>query len=190
MLFHCCTELYPEDRVIGPYERSRFSTLQESRGLGLIESIVEVRKPPEQPFSRENAIYAADSAPNAAIFLNGQLFAQGDQPPVFCYEVEAAMTSKAPMVLFGLIEWVKDDPQKAAEIAAEYWAPKHRWGFTEYFAPSMRILREVEWPSTSKVLCANASYEADRKRAIELFGLEAIEQVREKLIRKRVRGSV
>lgn len=124
------------------------------------------------------------------MFLNGQFFVRADQPSVYCYEVEAATPSKAPMVLFGFIEWVKDDLQKAADIAAEYWAPKHEWGFMEYFAPSMQIVRRLEWPSAIEIIRAKMSYDAERERAIRIFKLEAIEQKRAELIRERVRGSV
>jgi len=181
VLFHCTRESHPSGFVLGPYERSRFSERLECEGKQWVDQLLLHHQPREQPCSRVNAVYAADSAANAAIFLDGEGFQEelrahlqrkGQEVRVvpYCYEVQAAPVSKAPMALIRSLELAKAQPETASRIAVEYWIPTNEWGYWEYFAPCMTIVRPVEWPSTAQLERAKDSYKLDRQRARRLWG--------------------
>jgi hypothetical protein len=169
-LFHCTTEVYSPGAVIGPHAKSHFSEKQQNRGYGWVERLLSQHRTPAQPHGRENAVYASDSAENAAIFLEGEYRSAASKPAFYCYEVEATPISKAPMALVGLLELAKADPDRACKIAHEYWEPKSNWRYWEYFAPMMTVVRVIKWPSEGDT--ARVQYSADRELGKRLWDLK------------------
>ena len=161
-LYHCTTEHYVKDQVIGPFLQSRFSVNQKKNGSQWIEELLAKYRPGSQACSRENAVYAADAPENAARFLTGQHFNSPETPPVYCYEVAATAVSKAPMAVIRLIELSRENPELLEQLNKEYWEPKREWKFWEYFAPSMTVISEMPWPSDIAIWTAGAPYEADK----------------------------
>jgi hypothetical protein len=165
-LFHCTIEDYQPETVIGPYSQSRFHTKQQNGGHAWLENILEQCRPVDQPCGRENAVYASDTRENAAIFLEGQYRGADSKPTFYCYEVRADIYSKAPMSLIRSLEFAKQDADKTKKIALEYWLPKSNWRYWEYFAPSMTVVRRVDWPLDGSA--ARTFYAADRELAKRL----------------------
>jgi hypothetical protein len=181
MLFHCTREACSPGSVLGPYESSHFSERLRKEGKEWVDLVLGECQPPHQSCSRTNAVYAADSAANAAIFLDGQNFqdelqahlrhnVQTAVPTRYCYEVQPELTSVAPMALIRSLELAKKDSQKLKQIAVEYWSPLSKWNYWEFFAPCMIVVRLVEWPSGADIQRAKSLYQMDRQTARGMFG--------------------
>jgi len=165
-LYHCSIEKYLPGAAIGPYPRSRFTEKQYREGYEWAERLLEQHRPADQPYGRENAVYACDSAANAAIFLEGEYRAAKTIPSFYCYEVKADLVSRCPMALIRSLELAKGDDVRTKAIVAEYWTPTTRWRYWEYFGPAMTVVRDIRWPSDGT--SARIDYSADRELATRL----------------------
>lgn len=171
ILYHCSKEAYSPQEIIGPYAQSLFSAKQKKDGFDWAEQILEKAREPLQPCRRTNAVYACDSVVNAYIFASGENFMAESQSPIYCYEVEAAEFSKAPMALVGVLNRARDDIEVLQQIAAEYWNPIHSWRYWEYFSPSMKVIRAVPQPEIWDVVSAKFAYDADLRDATHRWNL-------------------
>jgi hypothetical protein len=169
LLYHCTTEAYLPGAPVGPHGRSHFTDEQHRKGFGWVESLLEQHRTAGQPCERENAVYASDSAANAAIFLEGQYWLKESKPSFHCYEVEVGTVSKAPMALVGLMQLAESDHEKAKMIAIEYWEPVTKWKYWEYFAPMMTVIRDVKWPTALEA--AKSDYGFDQALGKRLWDL-------------------
>lgn len=170
-LYHSTIKEYLPGATIGPHKTSDFTDKQHKEGFGWVEDLLEQHRPGGQPYGRENAVYASDSAANSAIFLEGQYWLAEKKPTFYCYEVDVASVSKAPMALVGLTHLAKSDPDKAKKIALEYWEPVTKWKYWEYFAPLMTVIREVKWPTYRELEDARSNYHFDQALGKRLWDL-------------------
>ncbi|MDA3307849.1 MULTISPECIES: hypothetical protein [Stenotrophomonas] len=123
---------------------------------------LERMRPPGLP-SRSTCVFAADSAEAAARFLMSQPgVAQCD---IKVYRVEMSVFHKAPLRLIHELHNRLRDEESITNLITEYWEPKAKWVFWEYFGPSFRVLEtDIKW-DLAKTYALGLKYDRDVERS-------------------------
>lgn len=120
-------------------------------------STLELSRPGHLP-SREKCVFAADSGAAATAFLRAQVAAHEG---IRLYEVEMPHFHKAPFRIVHELHKRMKASRNVDALVREYWSPKERWKFFEYFGPSFTVVKKVPTPAEMDVILFEYAYMAD-----------------------------
>ncbi len=168
--FHASRSVYPVGHVIRVPEGTTSHAYQRALAIGKKwrEDALEAARA-GRAFSRQSAVYAANTPGNAARFLVSE--PDLENRPVKVYEVVVSTESPSPMVLIGYMD---DQGQAFAALPEgieEYWSPTRNWQFLEYVCLEMAITRCLGNLDAMEVYAADADYGHDRDLARQLWGV-------------------
>jgi len=168
--YHASRNLYPVGEVIRVPAGATSHAYQLSLALGKQwrENALEAARG-SRAFSRQIAVYAANTPGNAARFLISQ--PDPANRPVRVYEVAILQKSPSPMVLIGYIDDQGQGFPRLAECVEEYWTATKDWRFLEFVCSEMTITADLGVLGDMDMYAATADYDHDRLLARQLWGV-------------------
>jgi hypothetical protein len=168
--FHASRNVYPIRHVIRVPAGETSHAYQLSLNLGKQwrEEGLEAGRG-GRAFSRETAVYAANTPGNAARFLISH--PDPENRPIRVFEVDIPHESPSPMVLIGYIDDQGQDFPRFPECVEEYWAATKNWRFLEFVCPEMTVTADLGILDEMELYASGEHYEHDRALARHLWGL-------------------
>jgi hypothetical protein len=166
--FHASRNVYsPGDTIYVPPGAESFAYGRSLElGMRWREEALE-RARGDRGFPRRTAVYAANTAVNAARFLISQA---GDGGQVWVYEVAISATTPSPMALIGYMDAHGAGFSSLDACVEEYWAPTKQWNFLEFVCESMTVQANSGVVAEEDLWMAIVDYEHDRQLARRLWG--------------------
>jgi hypothetical protein len=167
--YHASRNVYPDGHVIHVPKGEVADAYQLSLRLGAKwrEDALEATRA-GRAFSRQFAVYAANSPGNAARFLISQ--PDAEKRPVLVYEVDINNKSPSPMVLIGYMDDQGEGFAALPECMEEYWAPTRNWRFLEYVCSEMIVTKSLGPVGMMETWGADADYGRDRDLCRQAWG--------------------